>query len=41
MIMEKAWAKLIGSYAAMEAGSSSMVLTHLTNDPVEYIGMRG
>jgi len=40
MIMEKAWAKLIGSYAASEGGNSSTVLAHLTNDPIEYIRMR-
>jgi len=41
MIMEKAWSKLIGNYAATAGGSSEWVLTHLTNDPVETITMRG
>jgi len=40
MIMEKAWAKLVGSYSAMESGNSRWVLGHLTNDPIETIFLR-
>lgn len=40
MIMEKAWAKLVGSYAAIESGNSWWTLSHLTNDPVERVIMR-
>ena len=32
-ILEKAWAKLHGSYAAIEAGQAEHVLLHLTNSP--------
>jgi len=38
--MEKAWAKLVGSYAAIEGGSSWWTLMHLTNDPTERVIMR-
>jgi len=41
MIMEKAWAKLIGTYANIEGGNNWWVMTHLTNDPTERIIIRG
>lgn len=40
MIMEKAWAKLVGSYAAIEAGSNWWTMIHMTNDPVERVILR-
>lgn len=38
-ILEKAYAKLHGSYAAIESGSSSDALRDLTGEPVEVIGL--
>jgi len=40
MIMEKAWAKLVGSYGAIESGTNLWTMEHLTNDPVEHINLR-
>ena len=40
-IFEKAWAKLVGTYEAIEGGSNWWTLTHMTNDPTERIMMRG
>jgi len=40
MIMEKAWAKLVGSYSAIEGGNSSWTMEHLTNDPIERFNLR-
>jgi hypothetical protein len=34
MIMEKAWAKLVGSYGAAEGGNNWWTMEHMTNDPV-------
>jgi len=39
--MEKAWAKLVGSYKAIELGSMRWTMTHMTNDPVENFALRG
>jgi len=38
--MEKAWAKLVGSYKTIEAGSMNWTMTHMTNDPVEWYDLR-
>lgn len=40
MIFEKAWAKLVGSYAAIEGGNNVWTMTHMTNDPVQNIRLR-
>ena len=40
MIMEKAWAKLVGTYGAIEGGSNWWTMIHMTNDPVERVVMR-
>ena len=32
-LLEKAWAKLHGSYSTTESGQSELVLSHLTNRP--------
>jgi len=40
MIMEKAWAKLVGSYSAIEGGNPSWTMEHLTNDPIENFNLR-
>ena len=40
MIMEKAWAKLVGSYAAIEGGSGRWTMNQMTNDPFEKIELR-
>jgi len=37
MVAEKAWAKLLGSYANTESGWNAWVLRYLTNDPVEVV----
>lgn len=39
-ILEKAWAKLIGTYGDIESGNNWWVLQHLTNDPTERVVMR-
>jgi hypothetical protein len=41
MLYEKAWAKLVGSYHAIEYGTSRWTLQHMTNDPYKFIGLRG
>jgi hypothetical protein len=37
MVAEKAWAKLLGSYANSESGWNAWVLRYLTDDPVQVI----
>lgn len=37
MLLEKAWAKLHGSYARIEGGWSTHVTQHLTGFPSEHI----
>ena len=39
-LAEKIWAKLVGSYAAIEAGNSVWVLKYLTDDPVQHFRPR-
>jgi len=36
ILMEKAWAKLVGSYGNSEVGTISWTLRYLTNDPVYH-----
>jgi len=40
MLMEKAWAKLVGSYGAIEGGNNWWTMEHMTNDPVKNIALR-
>jgi hypothetical protein len=40
-IAEKAWAKIVGTYGAIEGGSNMWVLSHLTNDPYDSVKTRG
>jgi hypothetical protein len=37
MILEKAWAKLIGTYKKQESGFPHFALSHLTGAPTERI----
>jgi hypothetical protein len=39
-LIEKAWAKLHGSYAAIISSSSDKVYPHLTNKPTIYIDLK-
>jgi len=39
-ILEKAWAKLHGSYCMVEGGTSDSVFSHLTNRPTELLNHR-
>ena len=36
MLLEKAWAKLHGTYARIEAGLTSFACMHLLGTPVDY-----
>jgi calpain-15 len=39
-LLEKAWAKLHGSYGAIVSGTSNLVFLHLTKKPTHYIHHR-